>query len=380
MSQSPRPLIEVLAEIPDVRRARGKRHSLVAILSLVCAATLCGYRSYGAMAEWGHNYGSDLLAALGFTRGTSPCAATLYRVLSTLDLTAVEAALNGWAEGVLAALPPDPTEPEGIALDGKTLRGSRKQGALCPHLLSAVSHRLGLTLRHAAVEAKTNEIGAVGALLQDLVVEGRIYTMDALLTQRAVAATLVAAGGAYVMVVKDNHPRWCADIAAVFADPALLAEAGPPAETCDYGHGRIERRRLWTSTALVGYSDWPGLQQVFRLDRRRIFVRTGEVQHETIYGATCLSPHRADARCLLGLVRAHWCIENKSHWVRDVTFDEDRSQVRCGATPHVLAAIRTTTIGLLRCAGETNIAAACRRLAAQPEAALALIGLASTMK
>ncbi len=380
MSQSPRPLRDVLAEIPDVRRARGKRHSLVAILSLVCVATLCGYRSYGAMAAWGRNYGSDLLTALGFTRGTSPCAATFYRVLSTLDLAAVEAALNAWAEEVLAALPPDPTEPEGIALDGKTLRGSRKQGALCPHLLSAVSHRLGLTLRHEAVDVKTNEIGAVGALLQDLVVEGRIYTMDALLTQRVVAATLVAAGGAYVMVVKDNHPRWREDIAAVFADPALLTEAGPPAETLDYGHGRMERRRLWTSTALVGYSDWPGLQQVFRLDRRRVLLRTGEVQHETIYGATCLSPHRADARRLLGLVRAHWCIENKSHWVRDVTFDEDRSQVRRGATPHVLATMRTTAIGLLRCAGETNIAAACRRLAAQPQAALALIGLYPTMK
>ncbi len=153
MEQPCRPLIEVLAEIPDVRRARGKRHSLVAILALVCVATLCGYRSYSAMAAWGRNYGADLLAALGLTRVPGPCAATLCRVLRALDRDAVEAALQRWAEGVLQALPPGEDELEGIALDGKTLRGSRKQGAPGTHLLSALSHRLGLTLRHEAVNA-----------------------------------------------------------------------------------------------------------------------------------------------------------------------------------------------------------------------------------
>src|SRR5438067_4071291 len=123
MSQPCRPLKDVLAEIVDPRRARGKRHSLVAILALVCAATLCGYRTYSAMAEWGRHYGRDLMQALGFTPPTPPCAATLHRVLRRWDRQAVETALGRWAEEVLAATPPPPPE-EALALDGKTVRGS----------------------------------------------------------------------------------------------------------------------------------------------------------------------------------------------------------------------------------------------------------------
>src|SRR5438067_531465 len=129
MGQPCRPLKDVLAEIVDPRQARGKRHSLVALLALVCAATLCGYRSYSAMAEWGRNYGREGLRALGFTHPTPPCAATLHRVLRRLDRPAVEAALGRGAEEVLAAQPPAPPEEEALALDGKTLRGSRTQGA-----------------------------------------------------------------------------------------------------------------------------------------------------------------------------------------------------------------------------------------------------------
>jgi hypothetical protein len=143
----------------------------------------------------------------------------------------------------------------------------------------------------------------------------------------------------------------------------------------DSGHGRIEQRNLTTSESLVGYSDWPGLAQVFELGRHVLFQKTGEERVEVIYGVTSLSPERATPGRLLALVRGQWQIENQSHWVRDVTFDEDRSQVRCGNIPQVMAALRNTTIGLLRWAGHTNIAAVCRRLAAQPVQALALIGI-----
>ncbi len=104
-------------------------------------------------------------------------------------------------------------------------------------------------------------------------------------------------------------------------------------------------------------------------------LRTGEVREEVVYGVTSLAPDRADAARLLRAVREHWTIENRAHWVRDVTFDEDRSQVRVGSLPQVMAALRNTTIGLLRAAGHDKIAATCRRLAAQPWDALALLGL-----
>jgi predicted transposase YbfD/YdcC len=374
MVSQPRPLIEVLAEIPDCRSNRGKRHALAAILALACSAMLCGSRSYTAIAEWGRNYGVHLMRALGFTR-RPPCAATVHTVLRRLDREEVEAKLGAWIEELLCGTPAPQDAAEGIAIDGKTLRGSQKQGAPGAHLLSALAHRLGLTLAQQAVADQTNEIPVVLDLLRQLVLQDRVVTMDALLTQRPIAQQIVEAGGDYVMMVKNNQPQLREDIATVFALPPLVEETRTVAEAVDCGHGRIEQRRLQTSDVLTGYSDWPGLAQVFQLERQVISKKTGEVREEVVAGVTSLAVDRADAACLLALVRGHWHIENKSHWVRDVTFDEDRSQVRCGNIPQVMAALRNTVIGLMRRAGYTNIAAACRRFAAQPALALALIGI-----
>ena len=129
MIPQPRPLIEVFADIPDFRRSRGKRHPLYAILALSCCAMLCGYRSYGAIAEWGRNYGTHMAHALGFTHNT-PCAATLCTIFGHVDREAFEAKLGAWADSVVANTPAAPETPEdAMAVDGKTLRGSKKQGA-----------------------------------------------------------------------------------------------------------------------------------------------------------------------------------------------------------------------------------------------------------
>jgi predicted transposase YbfD/YdcC len=370
-----RPLIEVLAEVPDFRRRRGLRHPLVAILALACTAMLCGFRSYSTMVEWGRTYGPELMRALGFTRVEGPSVGTLHTVLRHLDRDALEAKLGAWAEAVLAATPGGPDGPEGIALDGKTLRGSRKQGAPGAHLLAAVSHRLGLGLAQRAVPDATNELGVVQAVLRDLVLAGRVVTTDSLHTQREVARTIVAAGGDYVLPVKENQPTLLGQIEDVFAHPELWAEDFRVAETLDSGHGRVERRRLVASTALLAFTDWPGLQQVYRIERTRRRKRTGAGRTEVGYGITSLAPARADAARLLGYTRWHWHIENRSHWVRDVTFDEDRSQLRAGGIPQIMAALRNTIIGLLRRHGEPNIAAALRHFAGQPRAAMALIGI-----
>jgi predicted transposase YbfD/YdcC len=372
-----RPLIDVLAEVPDFRRSRGRRHALPAILALVCVAVLCGYRSYSAIAQWARVYPRELVVALGLTHSTPPCAATLFTILRQLDREQIESKLSCWAQSVLSAVPRSPTEDEAVALDGKTLRGSLHQRALNVHLLSALSHRLGLTLGQQAVEDKTNEISHALPLLQSLVLEGRIFTMDALLTQRPIAQAIVQGGADYVMLAKSNQPTLEADIALVFTEPPE-DDLQLHAQTIDRGHGRIERRQLTVSAALADYSDWPGLQQVFRIQRHTILRSTGEIRTETVYGLTSLEPTQADAHHLLRITRHHWRIENRSHWVRDVTFDEDRSQVRCGSTPEIMAAFRNTAIGLLRVAGDSNIAAACRRIAAQPRSALALIGLNPT--
>src|SRR5215467_5118639 len=374
MVAHPRPLVEVFAAIPDFRQSRGKRHALSAIFALACCAMLCGARSYSAIAEWGRNYGTRIARALGFTHGT-PCAATLHTIFRHIDRDEFEAYLGVWADSVVESQAPA-AEPPGaaVALDGKTLRGSKKPGAPGMHLLSALAHHVGVTLAQHAVDDKTNEITAVEALLQGLVLEGRVMTMDALLTQRHVAQTIVDKGGDYVMIVKENQPQLHADIELVFMLPPA-GDRQETARTVDIGHGRIEQRNITTSEALVGYSDWPGLAQVFEVGRHVITPKTTEERVEVVYGLTSLNPERGTPEQLLDLVRGHWQIENKSHWVRDVTFDEDRSQVRCRNIPQVMAALRNTTIGLLRWAGYTNIAAACRRFAAQPDLALTLIGI-----
>jgi predicted transposase YbfD/YdcC len=370
------PLVECIALVPDPRHARGVRHPLVALLALACAATLCGYRSYSAMAEWGRTYGVEIRRALGFTRDHSPCAATFYQLFRRLDRVALEACLGRWVEQVLRALPKeDASVLPGVAMDGKTLRGSRKQGAPLTHLLSAVSHRLGLTLGQMAVDDKTNEITAIQTLLHRVLLDGRVVTLDALLTQHKIAQAILAGGGAYLMVVKANQPALHQDIVTVFADSASLVGTSTTAQTENRGHGRLERRTLTLTTALVGYLTWPGHQQVFHLVRTRINRRTGEVSDETVYGITSLSPADADAAFVLDRLRTHWMIENGSHYVRDGTFAEDHSQVRTGSIPQVMAALRNTAIALLRLNGEPNIAQACRRLAAHPWHALALLGI-----
>src|SRR5256712_3021108 len=180
MIAQPQPLIEVFAEMPDFRRRQGQRHPLPAILALACCAMLCGYRSYSAIAAWGRNYGTDIAHALGFTHNT-PCAATLHTIFRCVDREAFEAKVGAWAESVVATAPTAPEAPEiAIAVDGKTLRGSKKQGAPETHLVSVVTHRTGLTLTQQAVAAKTNEITAVETVLDSLVLKSRIVTMDAL--------------------------------------------------------------------------------------------------------------------------------------------------------------------------------------------------------
>jgi DDE_Tnp_1-associated len=168
-----RPLIEVFAAIPALRKSRGKRHPLTALFALACWAMLCGYRSYSAMAEWGRNYGARLAQALGFTHAT-PCAATLHMIFRRVHHVEFEARLGAWAASVVEGLTTAPEAPEvAMALDGKMLRGSKKQGAPGTHLLSVLAHYVGVTLAQQAVDDKTNEITAVETLVYQLVLEGR---------------------------------------------------------------------------------------------------------------------------------------------------------------------------------------------------------------
>jgi len=320
-----------------------------------------------------------LLEALGFTHKKTPCIATLHIIFKNIDVKLLEDKLGEWAEGVLGhSLEQGNVEDEAVSVDGKRLRGSLKQGGALTYLLSAVSHQLGLTLAQCSVDGKpddnTNEIGAMPQVLKSLVLEGKIITADAIHTQRKTCETIVDNGGDYVLIVKENQHNLLNDVMTTFHGPFSSMVKKTSDRTFDVGHGRIEERHLTASDELPGYTDWPGLEQVFMVKRSTTIKNTGECNTEIAYGITSLTSEESDASRLNRLVRNHWHIENKSHWVRDVTFDEDRSQVRSGNIPQVMAALRNTAIGLMRWAGETNIAAACRMFAAKPGEALELIG------
>lgn len=149
----------------------------------------------------------------------------------------------------------------------------------------------------------------------------------------------------------------------------------PVHQTIDKGHGRLETRTICTSTVLNDYLDFPYCGQVFRLDRERIFLKTGEIERETVYGITSLSSDKASPERILLLNRGHWSIENRSHHVRDTTFDEDRQQVRSKKGPQMLACLKNFAISLMRLFGGKNIAAMTRALASSTAAVFSMLGI-----
>lgn len=357
-----KPLRQVLAEVVDPRAERGQRHEFVAILMLVCAAMLCGYDNPNQIAIWGQSLKPEFLRDLGFKRGQAIAKSQLYAVLSQIEVAPLEQRLGHWVESVWHELDPDSPLPA-VALDGKTLRGSKKLGAALAHLLSAVSHGLGLTLYQVGVDSKTNEIPLVQELLKGLLIEGRVFTMDALLTQRQIARTIVENKGDYFMLAKGNQGHLQQDIRLYFA----AAQVVPHTTTIELGHGRIERRTLYTTTELNDYLAWPAVGQAGLIERVRIVKATGQLlSHEQVCFVTSLTPHRASPAQLLQINRGHWTIENKSHYVRDVSFNEDASRVRKGDSAQVMAAFRNVTLAVLRRVGVTRIQEAFVKNSAQP--------------
>ena len=150
-------------------------------------------------------------------------------------------------------------------------------------------------------------------------------------------------------------------------------------KTTDKGHGRLETRDIWVSTARPNSLDFPYVQQVARIERVRVRLKDNTEQRETVFCITSLPPAKADAARVLQLNRDHWSIENRLHYVRDRTFDEDRSQVRKRAAPHMMASLRNLAIGLLRLAGALNIAAASRFFMRHTERAMELLGVPSPL-
>jgi hypothetical protein len=236
-------LAEALADVPEPRRPYGWRPGreplpLVGLLQVTVAATLCGARSQAAIVQWARERLEDrpaALEALGLPPGRRPSAATLHRVYKALDVAAFERALGGW----LARTEVRPVEA--VAVDGKALRGAHGPDVPGVHLVAAYAHGAGEVLAQVAAPGKGHELAAATALLADLPLAGRVVTGDALLTQRAICAQVVAAGGEYLLPVDENQPALRAEVEEAFS-PLAGARARRP--------GR--RRRRAGRPALAG--------------------------------------------------------------------------------------------------------------------------------
>lgn len=377
-------LVESLKSVPDPRKARGQRYSWLLLLTLIAAALISGQKTVNAIADWVHEHADELLEALHPPKGRMPSGSTFYRTVRTVDLAALETHLTGFAEPLATETVPSAAikTPEGKllqgqALDGKEVRGSQAHGQPLT-LVSLVQHGTGITLAQVETDTKSNEIPAAAQLLAGRDLTNTVTTMDALHTQRDLAQQISDQHGHYFMVVKENQPTLYQDIELLFQQPpwSKLEQSKEYQiyRDANKGHGRLEKRCLESSTSLNTFVDWPGVGQVMRRETQRVILKTGEITHQVRYGITSLSPDEADAEHLEALWRSHWTIENRDHYVRDVTMGEDDGQIHTGHAAHALAALRNAVLSLFRWKGWTNVAAAIRHYAASVSRSLELIG------
>jgi predicted transposase YbfD/YdcC len=298
-----------------------------------------------------------------------PGEATIRRVLGSVDAGELDAAVTSW----LASTSDRPGR-RAVAVDGKALRGTRHSASdgQAAHLLAAIDQQAGAVLAQTAVDGKTNEITRFAPLLRPLNLAGCVVTADALHTQREHAEFLISEKKAhYILVVKGNQP-------GLHAQLRKLPWKDIPAahRTREQGHGRDEQRTLRIVTVTAGLA-FPRAAQALRITRRTRPLPGGKWRTVTIYAITSLAFGQATPAQLARWIRGHWHIEALHH-IRDVTYGEDASQIRTRNGPRVMATLRNLAITLLRQAGHTNIAAACRHHARNATRALATLRLSQS--
>lgn len=264
-------LMDALKDMPDPRKARGRRFEWSFLLALICSALASGKRTGSEIADWVALHASELVERLRPRRGQVASGSTLRRVLRIIDLKALEQRVSRYTQGLPVESAPTGTITtptgevlQGQAIDGKTLRGAQAHGRSM-HLVSLGEHGSGKTLAQTVVGKKENEIRAVPQLLAGRDLSGTVTTMDAILAQRSLAQQILDQGGHYLMVVKRNQPELYEAIALLFDQPPWLRHEKDKEyrvyRATNKGHGRLETRTLESSTTLCDYLDWPGVGQ-----------------------------------------------------------------------------------------------------------------------
>ena len=373
-------LVDVLKQVPDPRKRKGRRHRWLTLLCLIVAAVASAQRTPRSIARWVQEHREELFAVLPPSVSRLPSDATLRRALARLDVAVLEQALTAFQPPTAPARDapaPAPDTLQGVACDGKAIRGVGRSGHPC-HLVSLVGHADARVLAQVAVALKRDERSAVPALLAGRDLTGKVVTSDALHTLRTTARQIRAQNGHYLMIVKKNQAVLYEYLDMLFRLPAHPAdhEVWDTLEPrTEKGHGRLETRRLKCGNAHIEDVDWPDVQQVVRRECERIVLKTGKRSCEVSYGLVSMTPAQAGAAAIERLWRGHWTIENPVHHVRDVTFGEDAGHAAQGNTAHVLATVRNGLLTLFRSAHWHSIPDALAHYGASVVRAFALIGL-----
>jgi predicted transposase YbfD/YdcC len=334
------------AALSDPRQAAKVLYPLPEILLILLCGTLANADDFVELALWGRENLEFLRRFARFEHGI-PSHDTLCEVIAAIDADAFRACFTSWVDSLRD------TAPEVIAIDGKTSRrsGARSGGREPLHTVSAWATRQRLVLGQEAVQTKSNEITAIPLLLQRLELHGALVTIDAMGTQREVAQTILDGGGDYVLALKANWPATLKAVQALFDTPQR-GHARKTHQTVDTSHGRSETRRYRVCSELgefftrPGTRDsptFPGVAMVGMVESQT--ERDGKIEQETRY---YLCSTKLDAETFGRVVRGHWGIENRLHWVLDVVFRDDLARLRTDHGPANMAVVRHMAINLLR--------------------------------
>lgn len=338
-------LMETFTELQDPRTGPAQRHNLLEMIIMALCAVLCGADNWVDIAEWSEDNKMWLRQYLKLEHGT-PSHDTFGRVFRLLDADIFERCFRSWIAGIVGVI-------EGVvALDGKTVRGSKDGENTALHLVSAFATESGLCLGQEGTRGKGNEISGIKALLDTLMLKGCIVTIDAIGCQTEIAEKIVEHGGDYLLAVKENQGNLCEALQEFFAEGESRGFGSLKIdryETIEKDHGRLEtRRHMWVNDLTWLDSsirkNWKKLSGVGMVERTREV--NGKISVErAFYIGTC---GIATAQTFAKAARSHWGVENKLHWVLDVTFREDACRVRLGHAPRNLSVVRKFAISLLR--------------------------------
>lgn len=347
-------LITIMGKLPDPRLPRKRKHHLMDILVLTILAILCGAESWDSIALFGKKKHDFLKTFLKLPNGI-PSHDTINRVFSILNPEKFEKLFIEWTQSLREKM-----NREVIAIDGKTLRGSKDSyHGLSPiHLVNAWATENELVFGQFKTDCKSNEITAIPELLDLLDIEHCVITIDAMGTQKNIAHKIIEKKGDYILSLKGNHQSLQADVEALFN----WKIPDSTAEQSEKGHGRIETRKcevIHQVDLIDSYTEWGNLSSVIRITAKRT-VGEKSTSETRLY----ISSINADAMNFNEMIRKHWRVENSLHWTLDVTFHEDQQRKRNKHAAQNFSVAQKIALNLLKADNSIKASLRSKRLAA----------------